>query len=397
MSEPSAREASDPTDRIARVVHRELIRLVVLVAIVAAVFVATRALAGHVRDQRLDDARAWRSRGETGLLDPNPQAAIADLRRATFLDPADPEAQRLLAGGLVRAGAPDEARALLLDVRSRHPEDARATLQLARLDAAEGRADDAIRLYHDALNSLWSSPTAGPRRAARLEFIRYLLTQSRTGRAVAELLALDADLPGDPDTQVAVGRLFLEADDPTRAAVRFGRVLREHPDDLDARLGAGQAAFALGDYTAALRYLSGPVARSGEGARLRQVAELVTARDPLAPRLGASERARRVALSATELSAVLDACLATPASVDAPSQQALRDLAGALAPLAAGRVPGNAGARGRPAAVSSRDDVEDALVVLRDAAAAVASAPCAMPAPLTEAIALIARRHALER
>ena len=111
-------------------------------------------------------------------------------------------------------------------------------------------------------------------------FIRYLLTQSRTGRAVAELLALDADLPGDPDTQVALGLLFLEADDPTRAAVRFERVLRDDPGDLDARLGAGQARFALGDYAGALRYLSGPVARAGEGARLRRVAELVAARDP---------------------------------------------------------------------------------------------------------------------
>lgn len=280
--------------RRSAVIHREIIQLVVLIAVAVAGFLITRTVAASNRAMSLRDAAAWHQLGRQALAAGDVETAIEDFRRATVRDRTERTYVQALARALAQHRDDDEARAVLLTLRESSPDDAEINLDIARLAARRQDVTEASRFYHNALYAPWPAERADARRAVRLELIQFLLAHGQSGRAQSELLAMAADLPDDPAAHAQVARLFAEGGDDGRALEQFERALRVAPDDVAVLAGAGMSAFRLGRYTEARTFLHRVPGDVGEIADTRDVVERVVGDDPLTSRIGSTERRRRL-------------------------------------------------------------------------------------------------------
>jgi tetratricopeptide (TPR) repeat protein len=201
---------------------------------------------------------------------------------------------------------------VLLGVRESTPEDPEVNVQLARLEARLGDMTRTVRYYQNAIYGAWSDDQGDARRRVRMELIRYLLVHEQRGRALSELLVLSGYLPDDIETQTEAGQLFLEAGEPHRGLDHFRQALRRDPKNGPALAGAGQAAFELGDYAIAQRYLSAADPASGRVSDLRVVTDFVLTRDPLRPGLSLEQRQERAMAGLSRAVEVLDDCASRP-------------------------------------------------------------------------------------
>jgi tetratricopeptide (TPR) repeat protein len=87
----------------------------------------------------------------------------------------------------------------------------------------------------------------------RFELIDLLAQRSSKEELLAELLPIQDDAPRDLKTRTWMGRLFLLAGSPVRAADIFRGILHDAPGNADAYDGLGEAEFARGSYRAAQR------------------------------------------------------------------------------------------------------------------------------------------------
>jgi tetratricopeptide (TPR) repeat protein len=329
--------AANQLEAESQFVHREIVVLIVLVAVVTAGFFFTRAVARANRQLSLADSRVWFAAAERDLAAGRSQAAIAALRHATSIDRDNRYYRRVLARALVSAGQDDAARRVLAGLRQFVPEDAEVNLELARLDARRGDSAGAMRYYQSALYGTWDADGERRRRQARVEFAGYLLAHDERARALSELLILSGNLPDRVPSQIEAGELFRDAGDPRRALDHFRRALRLEPDNRRALAGAGEAAFDLGDYAAARRDLT--AARPDPSApgfdRLverRAIADLVLERDPLRPRLSIHDRWDRLTSGIARARQRVDACVA---GGSAPTDEEHRQLSSLEAKMAA--------------------------------------------------------------
>ena len=313
---------------LSRIVHREVVLLVVLSALAVAVFVLTQAAAAGNRAQQELDAAAWFERGREALGNHATGEAVVALRRAATRQPDDWTYARTLAEALAADGRSDQSRQLLLRWRARQPDDADVNTHLARLEVASGNHDAAVGFYESALHGRWESDGAADRATLRRELIDQLLAHGKTGAALSHVLTLAANVPDEPGVQAEVAGLFMATGDPARALDHYQRVLRHVPGDAAARAGAGAAAFALDDYPRALAYVRGlPDAPSR---RIAGIAAAVSAYDPLRPRLSAAERERRLEVAVDE---------AEPPAARLPDALAGADAAGQQDRRGTGRGP----------------------------------------------------------
>jgi tetratricopeptide (TPR) repeat protein len=298
----------DNAERAASV-HREIFQLAVLIVAATAAFFLTRAVAANNRAMSLRDAAEWYTRGRQALESGRTDTAIEDFRRATVRNRTDHTYVLALARALARSHDPEAARRVLLTLRESEPEDAEVNLELARLAVHRGDLTEAVRFYHNALYAPWPAERADARRDVRFELIQFLLTQAQTGRAIAELLAIAADVPDEPAVHIQVGQFFFQAGDYRHSLDHFQRALHLAPDNGTALAGAGQDAFRLGDYVLARSYLTrAPQDLDGVTAT-KEISELVLADDPLAPRIGPAERRRRLVADIEYSGQQLDACV----------------------------------------------------------------------------------------
>lgn len=267
--------------------------LAVLSALAGAGFLLTQWAAASNRSIQTADATSWFDRGQARLAQGRTREAVRALEGAVARRPDDWVYARTLANALATDGQIDAARQMLLRWRLRRPDDAEVNMQLARLEAASGDVPAAIEYYESALHGRWSEPATTSRLELRRELIRYQLAHGQAGPALAQTLVLAANLPDEPAAHVESGRMFLATGDATRAMDHFTRALRLEPGNTDARVGAAEAAFTLGDYAAALTQARG---LTDEPSRTRaRIAAAVIANDPLEPRLSFGERERRLA------------------------------------------------------------------------------------------------------
>jgi predicted Zn-dependent protease len=367
------------TRRLSRLVHRELMLVVVLAVIAGIGFVVTRAAAAADHRLRQRQASAWFESGRDRLGEGRVEDALTHLRRAVNRDRDNRRYRLVLASALVVSGRDDEARDLLLRLRDAQPEDPETNLQLARLEGRAGHGDASRRYYESALAALWRPEQAGQRRDVRLELVDALLTRQERARALSELLVLSSNVPDGPDIQTGVGRRFLAAGDPGRAQDYFSRVLRVQPDNRDALAGAGEAAFALGDYPRARRYLDAVTQPDADLADMREVARLVLVGDPLAPRLSAAERRRRLKTAVDQAARRLEQCLVmtTEASREL---ELLHARVTRMNALISRRTP-------------SRDVIDDGVDLVHHVES-IAARHCVVPAQsFDRALLLIGRRH----
>ena len=312
-------------------VHREIVVLVVLCALVAVGFVLTRMAATANRALRHRDAAAWYERGERDLVRGQNDSAIRALRRATAIN-RDNRAYRLaLAAGLAADRQDDAARQVLLSVRESSPEDPDVNVRLARLEARHDDLPGAVRYYQNAVHGSWNGDQGDARRQVRTELIRYLLAHQERGRALSELLVLVGDLPDDVTSQNEAGQLLLEAGDARRALDRFRQALRIDPKNAPALAGAGEAAFDSGDYASAERYLRAAEPASSRVMEMRVIADFVLTRDPLRPGLSLRQRQERAMAGFMRALEALDDCI-NKQLANSSGLEALRSEASAFEP-----------------------------------------------------------------
>ena len=296
-----------------------------MLAAVAAFFV-TRAVAANNRDVSLRDAAEWYRRGQQALDAGQVDEAIDDFRRATARNRTEKPYVLALSRALARAHDEDAARSVLMTLREATPEDPEINLELARLAAGRQDVAEALRFYRNALYAPWTPELVEARRRVRFELIRFLLAQRQTQAALSELLALVNGLPDESAAHLEVARLFAEAADPRHALEQYQSALRIAPDDGAALAGAGKSAFALDEFALAQSYLRRAPGNLGDVATTREIVEQVLSSDPLASRLGAAERRRRLANNLAYVDERLTACLAARTAGQSTSDEAmLRD------------------------------------------------------------------------
>jgi tetratricopeptide (TPR) repeat protein len=368
-------------DPIARFVHREMVVLVTLIGIAAAAFFLTRMVARSNRNMRLRDAAHWQQQGTNALAAGRAGDAAAALRSAAALAPEVGTYQLELGRALAANAEYGQARQVLLQFREHRPEDASVNVELARLESRGGDAAAAVRYYQHATAALWSDRDTELRRQIRLELVDVLLSRNLRSRALSELLVVSATLPDNATIRTRVGRMLLDAGDARRAEEQFAAVLRRDPRNPDALEGAGTAAFERGDYSAARRYLDRvPPASSGAG-DLRLVTEHILARDPLATRIGAAERQRRLRGNVEYVSERLSRC----AGLQEPDQT------GKSGPLESEIERLRQKLRRRTLA---RDDIEAGVHLVWQIEQEIARV-CKSTTPVDRALVLIAHRHDL--
>jgi tetratricopeptide (TPR) repeat protein len=281
-------------------IPREPLLLAGLIVVIAAFFSVTTFAAHAYHRKQEQFGSVWFERGEEALKRSRPAEAVEDFRNALAYS-RDKDLYRLrLAQALMADYRPQEARSHLLSLWEKEPGDGTINLELARLAVMWGDTRQAVRYYHNAIYGVWPDEPTAHRWQIRFELCEYLLqrgTIQDTKDAQAELVALAGVLPPqDPDAQLRLGTLLLQAGLYNRALAAFRAALTAQPNLMPALEGAADAAFRMGEYRTARHYLLPVVAqkpKDKQSLELLNLSELVIKLDPSQRGLPSRERARR--------------------------------------------------------------------------------------------------------
>ena len=292
-----------------------LVAILSVLAVVLFLFVGGLSKMYHAQQNSLGDR--WFTRGIADLNAQNFDAAMLEFRTALRYSRDNYDYQLNLAKSLIGLRRTAEARSYLVNLWERRPENGEVNLALARIAAQNNQSDQAQRYYHNAIYATWPADEQTQRRETRVELIEYLLKNKANEQAQSELIALAANLGDDPAQQERVGELFLRAQDYEHALAAFRLALKSGHGNESARAGAGRAAFQLGQYPIALKYLQTAVAEKAtdtQSAALLRTTELVMQMDPFQRDISAAHRNRIVVTAFATAGERLKACGMLPAS-----------------------------------------------------------------------------------
>jgi tetratricopeptide (TPR) repeat protein len=279
---------------------REPVILAVLTGLAIVSFLAVTGLSRLYRGQQEALAERWSARGVDDLNARRFSIAITEFRTALLYDRDNRAYQLSLAQALMGLDRTDEAEAYLVNLWARQPENGVVNLELARIAAQKNQTERALRFYHNAIYAIWSGNQETERRKTRLELINYLLQINSRTQAESELIALETDIGDDATQQTRLGGLFLHVQDYNRALAAFRAALKLDRNNAQANAGAGVAAFEMGQYAAAQRYLREAIAASSAdtaSAALLKTTDSVLQMDPFRPQISDAER-NQIAISA---------------------------------------------------------------------------------------------------
>ena len=275
---------------------RTPLTLALLLTLIAGLWALTRYLTEGLSQRRQELAQQWFARGEGDLARQRTGSAVDDFRTALVYSPDSARFRLRLAEALAQGNQIRQAQAYLMALWDEQPGNATVNLELAQLAALSGDMRNAVRYYHGAIYGEWDTDPSASRRETRLGLIRFLLDHHDVTQAESELIALAADLPPDPHLLRQVAGLFAEAKADRRALEEYQRALRLDQQDPGALAGAGRAAFALGRYADAERYLKRAIEREPENSEaksLLKTATLTQELNPYQPHLSLNERVQR--------------------------------------------------------------------------------------------------------
>jgi len=193
-----------------------------------------------------DQGRGLLARGENSQ-------AIERIEDALALERGNRGYRQTLAQAQLAAGKTADAEAAATDLLETDPTDGLASLIMARALEKEGRYTEAISYYHRAVYGQWHTDAAANQLHARLDLIDLLAARNSKEELLAELLPIQDRPPQELRDKARLGRLFLQAGAPPRAAVLFRAALRDQPEDAGAYAGLGEAEFAQSQYRTAQR------------------------------------------------------------------------------------------------------------------------------------------------
>lgn len=315
-----------------KLILRDTVALFAILVITAVLATLTYFLFASFTHHRDVLAERWKANGERAMRNGKPAGAVQALRSALDYAPGRRDIEIELAMALAADHRPLEATAYFNSLLQTEPGSGLIHLQLARLARSEGKASDAEEHYQRALDGTWEGDGYVRRREVRLELARYLISRKDYPRAQTELRTAAGNAPKDPALQLHIAGLMEQAQDPTDALsiYRAQSLLRGAP--LQAFVGAGRTAYALGHITVAREELLRAIRHKGFSSQPESEKEAI--RQMYAnsnrildlypdPDLTVRTRARRIQNNAKIARARLTDCLANP------------DIAPKLAPLQA--------------------------------------------------------------
>jgi tetratricopeptide (TPR) repeat protein len=277
--------------------RRESLHLALLLLLAIVFFVGVSGLSRIYHAQQESLGNRWFTRGEEDLKEQHFDRAASEFRTALLYSRDNYDYRLNLAEALVGLKRNGEAYAYLINLWEREPENGLVNLELARMAAQKRDTEQALRYYHNAIYAIWPGDQEEQRRNARLELIEFLLSINARTQAQSEVIALAASLDDDPSEDARVGDLFLRVQDYEHALAEYRLSLKAERHDSAALAGAGEAAFELGRYELAQRYLRAEATENAgdtQSAMRLQTAELVLKMDPFQRQLSVAERNRIV-------------------------------------------------------------------------------------------------------
>jgi tetratricopeptide (TPR) repeat protein len=300
-----------------KLILRDVVALLSLFAITAALAVATYFLFNSFSRRRQALAERWLERGEAAISDGHPEQAIDAFRSALEYDPGQRETEIKLAMALSAAGRSEEAISYFNTLLESEPGNGLINLELARLAVRQGNESRAVEYYQRALDGRWQGDGYARRRMVRLELARYLIGQKDYSKARTQLLVAAGNAPDDPKIKLEIAGLMEEAQDPVNALEIYRNIAEQKPCPIEALEGAGRVAFALGRFKQAREYLERVVSHPDFVSLPESVQstnhELLTAANHVleifpGTELPAKERAMRVLHAAEVAKGRLEAC-----------------------------------------------------------------------------------------
>ena len=263
---------------------------------IAALFVVDTFLARTERAETLVEAARLFERGRVLMQDGENAKAIEPIKDAIAIERQNRDYLRTLAQAQFAAGKAADAESTLTELLQSDSTDGLASLIMARVMVNQGRSPEAISYFHRAIYGRWNDDAAKNRLRARFELIDFLAQHNSQEELLAELLPVQDQAPRDLKARTRIGRLFLQAGSPARAADTFRGILHDAPANAEAYEGLGEAEFVRGNYTAAEREFQATLrlAPDDEAARRRlDICNELLMLDPTMRGLGPMERFRR--------------------------------------------------------------------------------------------------------
>jgi tetratricopeptide (TPR) repeat protein len=320
-------KAGGQIEEVRLYLRQQPVMLALLAGLAVVFFLAVTGLSRAYQAQRQSLGSRWFSRGVADLQAQHFDSAVTEFRSALLYSRDNYAYQLNLAEALIGLKRTGEASSYLVNLWDRQPEDGVVNLELARIAVQKGLTDQTLRYYHNAIYAAWPTDQEDNRREARLELIEFLLSTNTKTQAQAELIALEENLGDDPSQQQRVGDLFLRVQDYEHALGAYRLSLKAERDNGAALAGAGLAAFQLGRYPQAQRYLQEAVAENAGNALIEdplKTTELVLAMDPFRRQISAALK-HKIAVEAFETAGQrLQACTAARgAALPTASQSSL--------------------------------------------------------------------------
>jgi tetratricopeptide (TPR) repeat protein len=294
-------------------------------------FLAVTGLSRAYQAQRDSLGDRWFIRGVAELSAHHYDSAVTEFQSALLYSRDSYTYQLNLAEALIGLQRTSEASTYLVNLWDRQPENGIVNLDLARIAVQKGQNEQALRYYHNAVYATWPEDQEGKRRDARFELIEFLLRTNARAQAESELIALAENLDDDSSAQVRVGSLFVRTLDYERAFAAYRLNLKTDRHNREALAGAGLAAFELGRYPQAQRYLQAAVTADSSdavsAARLKTT-ELVLRMDPFQRQISMAQRSKIVVEAFATAGERIKSCGAQKGSTapeSAASQPSLAD------------------------------------------------------------------------
>lgn len=299
--------------------RREPVTLALLSGLAIILFAAVAGVSRLHDEQQNALAARWSTRGQTDLNAKRYSAAVVDFRTSLLYSRDNYAYQLSLAQALMGDNRIDEAYAYLINLWDRQPENGLVNLELARIAAGRGQTESALRYYHNAIYAVWPGKQNVERRKTRLELIHLLLHIGDKAQADSELIALAANLDDKPEEHAQAGQLFFQAQDYQRALAQFRLTLRHDRRNAKAMAGAGNAAFKLGQYAVAERYLREAVEHGDKASAAQlKLTQVVLSMDPFRSQVTSAQRRQIVVKAFAAAGARLKTC-STPGAFAVPA------------------------------------------------------------------------------
>jgi len=277
--------------------RRQPVNLALLTGLAVLFFLAVSALARIHDSQRESLAERWAERGVDNLNARQFKPAVEDFRTALLYSRDNPAYRLSLAQALMGLKRDDEAQAYLVNLWDREPENGLVSLELARIAVSKNNTEQALRYYHNAIYGTWNADADIQRRKTRLELIAYLMRINARPQAEAEMIDLAATVGENAAEQVQLGQMFARVGDNQRALTAFRDCLKLDRHNPAALAGAGAAAYQMGQYLDAERYLEEALLANphdAESAQRLKMTEYVLHWDPFRQGLGQPQQNRMV-------------------------------------------------------------------------------------------------------